>query len=329
MTLRKKFFFTVFLVCLFSSLYLFQPFRAEGGEPRATYNARAKGTAIHSDFVRARENAVAQAKRLAVDGFLRDIVDEGVYASHEKALKNIMLDGERYVRSYRFLYVEDNIKEEASEVELEVTLYTEALRRKLGTLGIIDMPPLVGVRTLVVLINENDLSADKSASFWDKASMAENILVKLFVAAGIKVVSRDSVRHKFNDDTFSRAVKGEVGAAVEIGQKAGADIVIVGNAVSTLLDEGAGAKPVQVSISLKAISALRSKVVAAKTDSMAIKKAQMGEAEAEAYDKVSRKLGEFFVTSVQRFWGGGGAAQSETPTPSAPAPAAPRPTDDL
>lgn len=320
----------MFLVCLTTCLSLFQPLWVEGGEPSATYDARAKSNAVHSDFVRARENAIAQAKRLAVDGFLRDLLDENVYASHEKALKNVMLDGERYVRSYRFLYVEDNIKEETSEVELEVTLYTDALRRKLGALGIIDMPPPVGVRTLVVLINENDLSADKSASFWDKPSMAENILVKLFVAAGVKVVSRDSVRHKFKDDTFSRAVKGEVGAAVEIGQKAGADIVIVGNAVSTLLDEGTGAKPVQVSISLKAISALRSKVVAAKTDSMAIKKGQMGEAEAEAYDKVSRKLGEFFLTSVQRFWGVGGAAQpAETPSPSAPATAVPRPTDDL
>lgn len=315
----------MFAGCCLVSLVLFPPSLVAGGEAKASYEAKATSNAGNGDFVRARDRAVAQVMRQAVDMYLHDFLGEDVYGLHEVALKKIVREGERYVRSYRYIYADDNIKAETSEVELEVTLFTDAIRRKLGSIGVIAAHAPTGVRTVVVLINEKNLSSDRSESFWDAKPVSEGLLVKSFTSAGIKVVSRDSVRDKIKEETVLRAAKGDVGAAIDIGQKAGADIVVVGNVVSTLLDEGSGPNPVQVSMSLKAISSLKVKVVAAKSDFIAVKKPLQAEAEMEAFDKVSKKLGDFFLASVQRFWNPSSAAPSE----SSPAPATTKPMDDL
>jgi hypothetical protein len=266
---------------------------------------------------------------LAVENFLRDLLGEDAYDAHDVALKKLVLDAERYVRSYRYIFAEDNVRAETSEVELEVVLFADALQRRLGSMGVIAAQALAGARTVVVLINEKSLSSDSSELFWDKTPVSERLLVKNFVAAGIKVVSREAIRHTIKEDTVMRAAKGDVGAAIDIGQQAGADVVVVGNVMASLLDEGSSPKPVQVSMSLKAISSLRARVVAAKSDSVAVKKTPQAEAETEAFDKVSKKLGDFFLASIQRFWNPAPvAAQSESqPAPSASV--SPRATDDL
>ncbi|OGW28146.1 MAG: hypothetical protein A3K09_06965 [Nitrospinae bacterium RIFCSPLOWO2_12_FULL_47_7] len=324
MTLRKRCFLSVYTVCFLTSLVLLPFSSIAGAEQNVSYAVKGKSGAAKGDFVRARERAVAQAMKQAVEKHLRDVLGEDVYGLHEGALKKVILESERYVRSYRYFYVDDNVKAETSEVELEVALFTDALRRRLGSMGVINLPAPAGIRTIVVLINEKNLSTDSAVPFWDRKPVSERFLVKNFVAAGIKVVSRDSVRDKIGEETVLRAAKGDVGAAIDIGLKAGADIVVVGNVMSSLLDEGAD-KPVQVSMSLKVISSLNARVVAAKSDFIAIKKPVQAEAEMEAFDKVSKKLGDFFLASIQRFWSPGTGAQSEP----LPVPATARGMDDL
>lgn len=327
MTSSKK----IFLIagsCL-AFIVLFSSPPVARGDQKVAYEVKASSAAVNGDYVRAREKAVAQAMRLAVEYFLRDLLGEDTYSSHEGTLKKVVVEGERYVRSYRYLSVDDSVRAETSQVELEVTLFADALQRKLGALGVIAIQAPTGARTVVALINEKSLFADNAEPFWNKKPISEGLLVKSFVAAGIKVVSRESIRSLIKEETVMRAAKGDVGAAIDIGQKAGADVVVVGNAMSSLLDEGGAQNPVQVSVSLKAISSLKARVVAAKSDSMAVKKPLQADAEAEAFDKVSKKLGDFFVASIQRFWIPGASAAQTEPQASPSTSASPPSTDDL
>lgn len=312
-----------FFVLLF---VLLLPSPGIGGEAKSSYEVKAKSNASNGDFVRARENAVAQAMRTAVDQYLHDVLGEEEYERHERSIRNIVHDAGRYVRSYRFISADDNVQTETSEVELEVGLFADALRKRLSVMGILAMQAPAGTRTVVVLINEKNLSFNDSTSFWDTKPLSESILVKAFSAAGINVIHREAVRDLINEETVFRAAKGDIGAAIEIGQKAGADVVVVGNAVSSLVDEGASPKPVQIGMSLKAISSLKARVVAAKSDFTVIKRPKQTDAEAEALEAVSKKLGDFFLVSIQRFWNPSSLAPSESaPPPSTPA----RPLDDL
>jgi hypothetical protein len=317
--------FTLFLLSV-AAFMLLQATPGITREAKTSYEVKAKGNASKGDFVRARESAVAQAMRMAVDQYLHEVLGEEEYERHEKSLKNIVHDAGRYVRSYRYITADDNVQAETSEVELEVGLFADALRKRLAVMGILAMQAPAGAKTVVILINEKNLAANNATSFWDTKPLSESILVKTFTSAGIKVIYRDAVRDLINEETILRAAKGDIGAAIEIGQKASADVVLVGNAVSSMLDEGTSTKPVQVGMSLKAISSLKARVVAAKSDFMVVNKPKQSEAEAEALEAVSKKLGDFFLVSIQRFWNPSSLAPSEpAPSPTTPA----RPLEDL
>lgn len=295
-------------------------------EAKTSYEVKAKSDASKGDFVHARENAVVQAMRMAVDQYLHEVLGDEEYERHERAIKNIVHDAGRYVRSYRYISAEDNVQTETSEVEMEIGLFADALRKRLSVMGILAMQTPAGAKTVVILINEKNLAFNSATPFWDTKPLSESILVKIFTSAGINVIHRDAVRDLINEETIVRAAKGDIGAAIEIGQKAGADVVLVGNAVSSLLDEGTATKPVQIGMSLKAISSLKARVVAAKSDFIVVNKPKQAEAETEALDMVSKKLGDFFLVSIQRFWNPSSLAPSETtPSPAIPA----RPLEDL
>ena len=86
--------------------------------------------------------------------------------------------------------------------------------------------------------------------------------------------------------------------------KTGADIVIVGTALSSLLrgKEKNDIKTVQANINVKVVSTLESSLIAAKTDFSTTKHEQVLQAELEAFDIASKKLTDFLVPSFHRYW---------------------------
>ena len=87
-----------------------------------------------------------------------------------------------------------------------------------------------------------------------------------FAERGVSLIPRDQVKEAVSEEDVLKAVNGNVNEAVQIGLKVGADIVVLGNAVSSRLENQTGlAEPaIQTTISVRAISALTSTVIAAK-----------------------------------------------------------------
>jgi hypothetical protein len=100
--------------------------------------------------------------------------------------------------------------------------------------------------------------------------------------------------------------------------KAGADIVIVGTAFSKLKkNKDNDMKMVQVNISAKAISAIDSSLIAAKSDFATVENEYELSAELEAFDVTSQKLADFLLPSFYRYWENGVQAPAER-APNAP-----------
>ena len=85
--------------------------------------------------------------------------------------------------------------------------------------------------------------------------------------------------------------------------KAGADIVIVGTAVSKLRGDNPrnGLKTVQANINVKVVSTLESSLITAKTEFSTIKHEHALQAELEAFDNASKKLSDFLAPSFHRY----------------------------
>ena len=259
-------------------------------------------TVKNGNYLKARKQAIYISLKKAVKNALLDFMGEAEYKANKRYLRKILKNSKRYVQSYRFLEAFDDMDAEVSFVKLEVVLYPDAITKSLANLGVI--PESEGAKRMVILIQETSFSAPVKSSFWNSVPISETALSQDFIEAGISVVSRTAVQNLFPEEWVENAGKGDISAAVNIGLKAGADIVIVGNAVSTLVkkDFTEGEKVVQATISVKVVSSLKSALIAAKSDFATARKKEALAGELLAFSSASQKLARFLLPSIQRHW---------------------------
>ncbi len=254
------------------------------------------------NYVVARKKAVNLALKNGLEDALKEMMGDEEFEASQRDLRKILRRASRYVKSYRFLEAYDDPFEKISEVRLEMRFFPSAVRQALAGLGVITGP--VSENKLVVLIKETSFTSAPVTSFWDIFPISETQLVKNLMEEGIEVIGREQVREMVSETTVLNAIKGDLKSARSIGLKTGADIVIVGTAVSSLRGKRAeeDIKTVQANINVKVVSTLESSLIAAKTDFSTIKHEHALQAELEAFDNASEKLADFLIPSFHRYW---------------------------
>ncbi len=318
----------IFVVLMAMTLWMSPAFAQFDSE--SAYEVIAEAPAIKNSFVEARKKAVKIALKTALEQNLRELLGDEEFERNRREMGKMLRKSEKYVKSYRFLEAYDDPIQRLSQVKLEVVLFQDAVNKSLSRTGV--TTGMEGGKQVVILINESSLSSDRTLRFWESIPISETSLARNFIEAGIPVVGRVSIRYSIPEETAMSAVKGNVSAAVNVGLKAGADIVIVGNATSTPIGEERtqGPQPVRVAISVKAVSSHHSAVVAAKSDFATASGNEILAGELEAFRRAGKKLTEFLIPAIQKHWEGG--AEKKEVKQSAPAPKtepAPLPMGDL
>ena len=251
------------------------------------------------NYVVARKKAVNLALKNGLEEALKEAMG---FEASQGDLRKILRRAPSYVKSYRFAEAHDDPFGKTSEVRLEMRFFSSAVRQALARLGVVT--GLVSENKLVVLIKETSFTSAPVTSFWDIFPISETQLVKNLMEEGIEVIGREQVREMVSETTVLNAIKGDLKSARSIGLKTGADIVIVGTAVSSLRGKTAveEIKTVQANINVKVVSTLESSLIAAKTDFSTIKHEYALQAELEAFDNASEKLADFLIPSFHRYW---------------------------
>ena len=218
------------------------------------------------NYVVARKKAVNLALKNGLEEALKEMMGEEDFEASQRDLRKILRRASSYVKSYRFAEAHDDQFDKTSEVRLEMRFFSSAVNQALAGLGVITGP--VSENKLVVLIKETSFTSAPVTSFWDIFPISETQLVKNLMEEGIEVIGREQVRDMVSERTVLNAIKGDLKSARSIGLKTGADIVIVGTAVSSLRGKRAAEdiKTVQANINVKVVSTLESSLIAAKTD---------------------------------------------------------------
>ena len=251
------------------------------------------------NYVVARKKAVNLALKNGLEEALKEAMG---FEASQGDLRKILRRASSYVKSYRFAEAHDDPFGKTSEVRLEMRFFSSAVRQALAGLGVVT--GLVSENKLVVLIKETSFTSAPVTSFWDIFPISETQLVKNLMEEGIEVIGREQVREMVSETTVLNAIKGDLKSARSIGLKTGADIVIVGTALSSLRGKTAveEIKTVQANINVKVVSTLESSLIAAKTDFSTIKHEYALQAELEAFDNASEKLADFLIPSFHRYW---------------------------
>ncbi len=283
-----------------------------------SYEGIGQVPAKNENYSEARRKAVVYAMKNAMEQVFKDLMDEEKFAANQEELKKIIQRASRYVKSYRYLQSLDDMENKTSEVVLQVRFFSGAVNQALAGLGIIAGP---SEHKVVVLIKESSFTSAPLSSFWDLVPITETQLAKNFLESGVEVIGRGQIRDTIPEAVVLGAIKGNTEDIRNIGLKAGADIVIVGTAISKLKkNKQTGIKMVQVNISVKAVSIVNSSLIAAKSDFTTVKSEYELLAELEAFDMTSQKLADFLLPSFHRYWEKGVQASEEKVTNAPPMP---------
>ncbi|MGP0565341.1 MULTISPECIES: hypothetical protein [unclassified Nitrospina] len=271
--------------------------------PSMGYEAFGDSAVHNENYVAGRDRAVREAFRNSLDEALRDMLGATVYNQNKSALKSMYSNPESYIQSYRYLEATDDLIEKVSRVKLEVMFFKEALNKELNTRGV--LAALVKPRTVLVLLKEKSLTADTVYSFWEAVPIAEVSMYKHLVAKDILIVKRGDVRDKIPETLVLRAVNGDLQASVEVGLKAAADVVVLGTARSTVVNEdaGTGTKTIQANLNVRAVSATQGVLIAAKSEIATVKVEKDFDGELKAFEKVSENMVRFLADALGRYWG--------------------------
>lgn len=296
---------------------------------KLTHQVTAKVSVHGNNYVQARKKAVSLAFESALEKALQDFMGGQKFKDNQKDFAEALAHADRYVQSYRFIEAVDDPVGKTSAVVMEVTLFPNALGQSSGHTALVTGGP-ESMKQVVLLISETSITSDEGGGFWDTMPISEAALVQNLTEAGVNVVLRDSIRDNVSEEMVLNAVKGNVNAAVQIGLKVGADIVVLGNAMSNKLESQSvsGEYTIQTNISVRVISALKSEVVAAKSDFATARNEDMLAGELEAFGTVSGKLSDFLLSSLSRYWQAPSASQN-VQSVSPPSSASPLPLEDL
>jgi len=294
------------------------------GQIQLTYQVNAHVSVFGNDFVKARELAVSLGFKSALEKALRNFLGDEKFTANQKNFAKTLNHAERYVQSYRFIEDEDDPIGKTSKVVMQVTLFPNALGKSMSNTGM--AIGSASSKKVVILISEKSLTSATVDSFWETVPISEAALAQNFTENGVTVISRDLVKDTVSEENVLNAVKGNVNSAVQIGLKVGADIVIVGHALSNRLENQieSGQSAIQTTISVRVISALTSTVIAAKSDFATARNKDLLAGELEAFGDAGRKLSEFLLNSLNRYWKAPSVSQSvQDSQPPVPSPGAP------
>ena len=274
----------------------------QNSELDLVYEVVGESKVRNENYVKARRRAVDYAFKNSMEFALQDMVSRSVYKKNQKAFNKLVRRAKKYVKRYRFLEAQDSTIEKKARVRLEVVLYKDVLNRELSSLGVVTAN--IKPRSVIILILERSLSSDEPMDFWEYVPIAEVALLQHFLSAGVEVVGRDVVRELVDEQVVIEAARGNISSAVEIGMKAGADVVIVGNAISSRQGDAPaeGAMHIRANINLKAISSTQAIVVAAKSDFAVVKAFEEFNGELKAFQVVSHKIFGFMLGALNRYW---------------------------
>lgn len=291
------------------------------------YSAEVSVGVVEENYVQARKNAISKALRQALETALKSFFGEEEYAANRKELRGIERQARRYVKSYRLLYANDNQETQTSDVKLEAAFFYNALTKALNSKGLFSGD--ANEKGMLVLIRELSYTSKNPRPFWQMVPISETALSQKFIEAGASIVGRKLIQNVIPEETVMKALNGDLKVAAHIALKAGADVVVLGNAASSRRDSDEEGVSIQANISLNVVSALSSSLVSARSEFAVAKNIDPLIGEMEAFDTAAGKAVQFLWPSVQKIWNPEPKEGNAGAEPSAPAPTpAPEPSPD-
>lgn len=220
--------------------------------------ARGVGAIIGGDAAKAEDDALSSALRNAVEQVIGTMVQSDVIVQNYQTIEdNIYSHTKGYVKNYEVINKStrnDNIL----ELTIRAVVSKGNLKNDLESIGLLIARK--GKPRLMIMIDEKNM--DQYYHSWAvDMNTTENEVMNALLEKGFPFVDRQTALQKIQKDMVLAALNGDNAAAQSIGTQTGAELLLVGKAISKAASGGpavlkqAGMISCQATINIRAIRA--------------------------------------------------------------------------
>jgi len=263
-----------------------------------------EGSIVQNDIAKARDNAIDEALRNAVEQAV------GLFISSETIAKNFMILDDRiysrsagYVTSYEII-TEGKLDEYRYRVKIKAQVKTDMLKDDLAAIGLLlrrkNLP------RMMVIIQENNIGAASGSVFDVNMNTAEDVVMETFMSKGFSFVDESAVKAKVNKSMAIAAISGDIEAAKSLGLMAKAEVLIVGKTMASVasgVEKILGdMKSCQADINLRAIDVSSGEIIAVSSKHAAAVHIDELSGGTEAIKKVTKLASTDLMNKILSKW---------------------------
>lgn len=289
---------------LFLALLLFSWSGGAAGQGVQTITAEGVGVVMGGDRAIARDNAINDALRKAVEQAVGTMVSSETLVQNFQTLNDrIYTQTQGYVQNYKILG--ENPGPDLHRVTVQAAVAMGNLQKDLQALGI--LLGQVGKPRIMILIAEQNIGQQYYNYWWGQQrgaqtdlTIAENTIMDYFREKGFDFVDHSAQSKDIKVTPAFQVADLNDRAAITLGQQADAEVVIVGKALAKSVGSIAGTsmKSVQANISLRAIQTDNGRVLSSGTEHAAAVHIDEVTGGAEALRKASVKLSDKMIDDI-------------------------------
>ncbi len=204
---------------------------AANGQDSKTVTATGFGAILAGDMVKAKEDGTNDALRKAVEQVVGTIIDSRTVTENYMLLEDkIYTKTTGYVQSYEVLSTQERI-DNSLEVTVRAVVKTADLKNDIE--GIITTLRREGMPRLMVLIKEENFGQSQW-HYSTAMNTAETALMNTMMGYGFPFVDAATAKANVKQNAMMAALSGDAAAGAAIAKQSGAEILIIGNAKTTV-----------------------------------------------------------------------------------------------
>lgn len=305
---RYSLIYCLFLVCVITNHNLFtqttMPYQAD--QTHQEVIARGMGAVIAGDVAKAEDDAVANALRNAVEQVIGTMVESEVLVRNYQTIEDrIYSYSKGYVEQYQILSKSQR-GETIYEVTIKAVVKKGSIKDNLEALGL--LMSRKGKPRLMVIVDEKNMDYHHYYGWAIDMNTSENEVMNVLLGKGFPFVDRDAAMQKLQKDMVVAALEGDETAAQSIANQSGAEVLLIGKAVSKAASGGpsvlaqAGMVSCQATLNLRALRADDGTILATTSQQSAAAHIDQLTGGTQALQKAARVAAEDLSAKIVDRW---------------------------
>lgn len=247
-----------YFICV--SIVAFASLQAQGqygSAPSSQVQAIGTGSITYGDVAAARDRAISDAQRKAVEQCLGTFIDAQTKVENYMVVEDRILNWTRgYVKNYRIMS-EYKKTPELYEVQIDAMVDMSDLSKDVNAVQ--NLIQSMGNPRVMIMIDEQNIGDSFNRYHYFEVNMtaSETAMMNRFIEKNFEIVDPATVRQNRERDAVLAAINGDTKAAAAIAIKADAEVVVTGKAVATVAQgvNLAGMKSCQANLTARVIDA--------------------------------------------------------------------------